>query len=58
MLLLFNKSGKGCILDKSRIVIRVVVPQKSIFYFLINSAFHEIISGKVYFVNYYIPVLN
>ena len=43
----------------SRVVIRVVLSQKSIFYFFNNlRAFHEIFSGKVYFVNYIIPVLN
>ena len=62
MLLLFNKIGKGCILDKSRkvLVIEAVYNSyKSIFYFFDNlRAFHEIFSGKVYFVNYIIPVLN
>ena len=43
----------------SRIVIRVVLSQKGIFYFFDKlRAFHEIFSGKVYFVNYVIPVFN
>ena len=62
MLLLFKKIGKGCILDKSRkvLVIEIVYNSyKSIFHFFDNlRAFHEIFSGKVYFVNYIIPVLN
>ena len=66
MSLLFNKAGKGCVLDKSRKAVIEVVKKsyKGSFitegYFLFSffylfffdnlKAFHEIFSCKVYFV--------
>ena len=67
MLVLFNKIGKVCILDKSRKVIFEVVKNsykgsfitEGYFLFFDNlKGFHEIFSCKVHFVNYIIPALN
>ena len=69
MLLLFNKFGKGCVLDKSRKVITEVVKNSYkygfitevyfSFFFVDNlKAFHDIFRGKGYSVSYTIPVLN
>ena len=66
MLLLFNKVGKGCVLDKGRKVITEFVKisykgsfiTEVYFYFFDNlKAFHEIFRCKVFFVSYIIPAL-
>ena len=69
MLLVFDKVGKGCVLDKSREVITEVVKNsykggylyhRRVFLFFFDNlkTFHEIFSCKGYFVNHIIPVLH
>ena len=66
ILLLFNKVGKGCVLDKGRKVITEVVKNsckgsfiREVYFIFFDNlkVFHEIFRCKVYFVNYTIPVL-
>ena len=67
-MLLFNKAVKGCVSDKGRKVITEVVKNsykggfitEVYFSFFFDNfiAFHEIFRGKVYFINYIIPVLT